>query len=322
MSSRAGNSLGRKRVEQLLRAVGSQPAEDAARVDFAEYDWNDPHYFNGEQLAKLDSFARSAAQAMATKFSDFCRSRYDVTITSITQHFAGEYLGKASEGEQNDYSVPFGATPERSCGLIGMPEQTASAWARQLLGDSESDEESSRALSSLEESLLLDLTSALIEALSESSSACSFCMAGDLVKGPLPVDAAATEEICRISFDVKKADAEEGSAAYFVIPCKELAPATGKTVPGGEFSVNEISTAILDNLQEVKVTVTAQLDSAKLTFEELINLRVNDMLLLDKTVAEPIELIVEGKTLFSGRPAKSTGKYAVVVAAVLDGDAT
>jgi flagellar motor switch protein FliM len=147
-------------------------------------------------------------------------------------------------------------------------------------------------------------------------------MAGDLVKGPLPVDAAATEEICRISFDVKKADAEEGSAAYFVIPCKELAPATGKTVPGGEFSVNEISTAILDNLQEVKVTVTAQLDSAKLTFEELINLRVNDMLLLDKTVAEPIELIVEGKTLFSGRPAKSTGKYAVVVAAVLDGDAT
>jgi flagellar motor switch protein FliM len=310
-------------VEQLLRAVGSQPAGDAAQVDFAEYDWHDPHYFSGEQLARLDSFARSAAQATATKFSDFFRNRYDVKIASITQHFAGEYLAEASQGEQSDCSVRFGPAAERPCGLIGMPEQTASAWARQLLGDSESDEESNRALSSLEKSLLLDLTSALIEALSQSNSACSFCVAGDLVKGPLPIDVPATEEICRISFDVKKADVEEDSAAYFVIiPCKDLAPATGKTVPGGEFSVNEISTAILDNLQEVEVTVTAQLDSAKLTFEELMNLQVNDTLLLDKTVAEPIELIVEGKTLFSGRPAKSTGKYAVVVAAVFDGDAT
>ena len=142
-----------------------------------------------------------------------------------------------------------------------------------------------------------------------------------MVKGPLPIDVAATEEICRISFDVKKADVEEGAVAYFLIPCKELAPATGKIVSGGEFSVNEISTAILDNLQEVEVTVTAQLDSSKLTFEELMNLQVNDVLLLDKTVAEPIELIIQGKTLFSGRLAKSTGKYAVVVAAVLDGDA-
>ena len=168
MSSRAGNSLGRKRVEQLLRAVGSQPAEDAAHVEFAEYDWHDPHFFNGRQLAKLDSFARSAARAMATKFSDFCRSRYDVTITSITQHFAGEYLAEASQREQSDCSVRFGPTPEHPCGLIGMPEQTASAWARQLLGDSESGEESSRALSSLEESLLLDLASALVEAFSQS----------------------------------------------------------------------------------------------------------------------------------------------------------
>ena len=321
MSNRAANSLGRKRVEQLLRAVGSQPAEDAAQVEFAEYDWHDPHFFNGRQLAKLDGFARSAARAMATKFSDFCRSRHDVTITSITQHFAGEYLAEASQGEQSDCSVRFGPTPEHPCGLIGMREQTASAWARQLLGDSESGEESSSALSSLEESLLLDLTSALVEAFSRSNPAFSFCIAGDLVKGPLPIDVAATEEICRISFDVKKVDADEATVAYFLIPCRELAPAAGKTVPGGEFSANEISAAILDNLQEVKVTVTAQLDSTKLTFEELVNLQVNDMLLLDKTVGEPIELIVEGKTLFSGRPAKSTGKYAVVVAAVLDGDA-
>lgn len=51
-----------------------------------------------------------------------------------------------------------------------------------------------------------------------------------------------------------------------------------------------------------------------------MNLQVNDMLLLDKSVDEPIELIVEGKAVFSGRPAKSGGKYAAVIGAMLDGD--
>lgn len=321
MSSRSANTLGRKRVEQLLRAVGSRRSEQTAHVEFAEYDWHDPHYFNSEQLAKLNSFAQSAAKAMATKFSDSCRSRYDVTVASITQHFAGEYLAEASQGEQSDYSVRFGATAEHPCGLIGMPEQTANAWARQLLGDSEPDAESAGALSSLEISLLLDLTSALIEAFSDSNPSCSFRLTGDPVSGPLPIDAVASEEICRISFDVKKAGSEGGTAVYFLIPCKELAPAVGKTPAGGELSANQISTAILENLRQVKVTVTAQLDSATLTFEELMNLRVNDLLLLDRTVAEPIDLIVEGKAILTGRPAKSTGKYAVVVAAASDGDA-
>lgn len=320
MSSREINSLSRKRMQQLLRAVGSQPREDAAKVEFTEYDWYDPHCFTSDQLVKLDGFARSVAQAMAAKFSDLCSSRFEVTITSITQHFAGEYFDKASEGEQKDYFALFGAL-ERPCGLIGMPEKTASAWARQLLGDSESDEDSPGALSSLEESLLLDLTSSLIEAFSDVNAACNFCLMGDLIKGLPPLDLSGTEELCRISFDVKRADAEHGSAAYLVIPCRELAPVAGKTIrTTGEFSANDISRAILNSLQEMTFAVTAQLDSTTLTFEELMDLRVNDMLLLSRTVKDPIEVIVEGKKLFSGRPAKSAGKYAVVIATVSGGD--
>jgi flagellar motor switch protein FliM len=321
MSSRSGNILGRKKVEQLLRAVGSQSAEDAAQVEFDQYDWHDPHYFSSEQLVELNDFTQLVAQAMATRFSDFCRSPYDVTVTSITQHFAGEYLDKASEGEQNDYSVLFGATAEHPCGLIGMPEQTASTWARELLGDSESQEDLGMTLSPLEESLLLDLTSALVEAFSESNEACSFCLAGNLIRVRLPLDLSGTEELCKISLDVKKGESEGGSEAYLLVPCRELAPVTGKVVrAAGQFSENEISRAILDHLQEMTVAVTAQLDSTMLTFEETVNLQVNDMLLLDRTVNETIEVIVEGQTVFNGRLAKSAGKYAVAIAAVTGGD--
>jgi len=321
MSSRAGNSLNRKRMEQLLKAVGSERGRDAEQVEFTEYDWRKPHYFSSDQLVRLDGFASTAAQAMTKRFSEFCHACYDVRIASVTQHFAEQYLDNASESDQTDYCVLFGAAPDSPTGLIGMPEQTASAWTKQLLGDSESEDDSTRELSSLEESLLLDLTSALIEAFSESSPACNFCLTGNVIKGRIPLDLSGTEVLCKISFDVKKADSDEGSAAYLIIPCRELAPVVGKTVAAaGGFSANEVSRAILDHMQEMTVIVTAQLDSTTLTFEEVMNLQVNDMLLLEKTVDEPIELIVEGKAVFSGRPAKSGGKYAAVIGAMLDGE--
>jgi flagellar motor switch protein FliM len=127
--------------------------------------------------------------------------------------------------------------------------------------------------------------------------------------------------VCKISFDVKKTDSEDSLPAYFLLPCRELGPVVGRSFRDtGEFSSNEVSRAILDHLQEMTVAVTAQLDSTTLTFEEVMNLQVNDMLLLDKTVDESIDLIVDGRKLYKGRPAKSAGRYAVTISGMAVGD--
>ncbi len=44
-----------------------------------------------------------------------------------------------------------------------------------------------------------------------------------------------------------------------------------------------------------------------------MSLGVGDILLLDKKTDEPVELVVEDRVLFRGRPARSGGKYAVVI---------
>ena len=88
----------------------------------------------------------------------------------------------------------------------------------------------------------------------------------------------------------------------------------GKTVrDSGEFSAEDISKLILEHLQEMPVLITGQLASAVLSFEELMNLQADDILLLDKRVDQPVELIVDGRTVYYGRPAKSAGKYAVTI---------
>ena len=314
MSGIATKSLSREKIRQLLMAIGSESKEDAVQEDATQYNWQEPHYFNKEQFVKLDNFAEAVAAAVAQKFAKLCRSEFNVTISSTTQHYLYEILSQLSDGEQRDYYLPFGADQEHLCGLIGIPGQTAVNWATQLLGDSESEKDPGRDLSSLEETLLLDLASALVEVFSGPDKALAFQPAQKIVRGQWPLKLGDTEEICKISFDVKNADSEKGSEAYFLILCSELTPVAGKTVrDSGEFSAEDVSKLILGHLQEMPVLITGQLASAVLSFEELMNLQADDILLLDKRVDLPVELIVDGRTVYYGRPAKSAGKYAVTI---------
>ena len=314
MSGGVTNNLNREKIQQLLMAVGSESTEDLTQVEAAEYNWHEPHYFNSKQLEKLDDFVKTAATAVAEKFSKFCRTELNVTIASTTLHFADEFLNQPSDSEQKDHYLTFGTKQEQMCGLIGMSEQAALSWAKQLLGDSESDKDPGRELSQLEESLLLDLVSALVEVFSGLDESFDFHSATSIVKGYWPLGAEGTEELCKISFEVKKADSEKSSEVYFLILCHELAPVAGKAEQdSANFSAEDVSKMILGHLQEIPVLITGQLASAVLTFEELMNLQVDDIVLLDKRVDQPTELIVDGRTVYYGWPAKSSGKYAVTI---------
>jgi flagellar motor switch protein FliM len=317
MSSALNNNLGREKIQQLLAAVGSEPTEDTTQIETVEYNWHQPHCFDTVQLKKLDGFTNEVATAVAEKFTALCGSGLNVAVTSTTEHFAAELIAQNLENEQNDYHLAFGPDQEHLCGLIVLPPQTAATLITQLLGGSESEKDSSEGLSQLEESLLLDIAFAIVEALSDSHSSYDFQPAEAIVKEQVPLEVRGAEELCKITFSIEKAGSENPDKigeAHLLIPCDKLEPVAGKiTQAAGAFSAQDISKAILEHLQQISISVTAQLATTVLTFEQIMNLQVNDILLLDKRVDEPIELTVEGHELFRGRPAKSTGKYAVVI---------
>jgi len=316
MSSIAKNNLSREKIQQLLMAIGSEPMEDITQVEATEYDWHEPHYFNSKQLVKLSYFTEEVAIAIAQKLHKFCRSEFNVTVASTTQHYVHKFVGWLQDSGQMDYYLPFGDDQERMFGLIGIPEQSAFNWASQLLGESESERDSDRDLSQLEESLLLDMASVLVEAFSGPAESLDFHSAKKIVKGQWLLELGRTEELCKISFDIKKTDSEKSYEAYFLMLCSELMPVVGKTVRNsGEFSAEDISKLIVEHLREMPILITSQLASTMLSFEELMNLEENDIVLLDKTVDQPTELIVDGRTVYYGRPVKSSGKYAVTIEA-------
>lgn len=312
MSTSLTDNLSRHKIQQLLDAVGVESEEDTrSNIDAYDYNWNQCRYFNSSRLKELNSFTEKVAQNCARKLTQFYHCDFTVSIVSTTQHFASEFT--ASGKTQGDYYLAFGTDPDQPSGLIGIPSQTAIVWATELLGDSKSPEDSDRDLSPLEESLLYDSASGIAEALSESIDHCDFQPAADIVRGQIPIEFKGYEELCKIAFSVKKSGSEARSEAYFLILCDELRPTVEKNTTAQVLSEKDISNAMLNHVYEVPVLVKAQWDSTVPTFEEIMNLGVGDILLLDKKIDEPIELIVEDRILFRGWPAVSDGKYAVII---------
>lgn len=314
MSDLSANNLSKQRIQQLLAAVGSRPVDDNAQIQTTDYNWHQPHYFNHEQLKKLDDMAKKLATTTTEKFTCLCQSNFNTTITSITQLFSAELL-KQGPDEQQDYFLTFETDKTHPCGAVGMPCQTAAAWAKYLLGDSETEGDSDKDLSQLEVSLLSDIGCGIIEALSDSHEAFNFHPANNFTKGQLALQLKGSEELCKITFNVKKADSENESAAYLLILCSELDTAAGKTASAGgpnALPPKEISKTIQQHIERIHVNVTAQLASTFLTFDQILNLQVDDIFLLGKRVDEPIEVMVDGRKVCHGWPAKSSGQYAVV----------
>ena len=98
------------------------------------------------------------------------------------------------------------------------------------------------------------------------------------------------------------------------MPCEKLGSVTKIIEQTVEtLSPEDASKAIVGYLHQMPVLLAAQLGSASIAFGELMDLAVNDVLVLDTKVSEPVKLIVDGLELFHGRPAKADGKYAVAI---------
>ncbi|UCG46214.1 MAG: FliM/FliN family flagellar motor switch protein [Phycisphaerales bacterium] len=315
MSDSPDNNVGKDKMKQILAAARTNTPDETADVDAVEYNWRQSHYFTREQLKKLEDFIKRVALLAAEKFTALCQNDFTIETGSITQHFVSELVQEASESQQGHYYLAFGSENEIACGLFTIPVKTAVDWVAQLLSDPESREESNVKFTKLEESLLLDAASAFVEALSESHDEHSFHPADTVVRGWLPLELQGTQELCRIVLNVKRANSQTTTEIQLSVLCEKLEPIIGKRARAEErLSAEETSKAVLAHLQETQVCLEARLGSVTLAFEEIADLQPYDVLLLDRRVDEPIDLLVEGLELLGGWPAKSTGRYAVAVA--------
>jgi flagellar motor switch protein FliM len=309
------NSLTKERLHRLFSAIGTAQQQDE-QVESTNYNWREPHYFNTEQLRKIGVFAEKYAASLSEKLGELCRDKFEVTAKPPCQYFAAELANRFTDKQNNDYSMPFGSNPEHPFGFVGIPQQTACIWARQLLGDSETEDKPGKSMSQLEESLLSDMAVAIVGTLAKFYPAGEIKPAKTMIKGQWPLGNAQGEELCRITLGVKKAGSQSGTEFELIISCGKLDNQAGKTAGGeNKMSAGDITKIIYEHLGSFPVCVTANLAAAEFGFEDILNLQAGDIMLLDKTVDEPVSLVVQEQVFGFGRLARCSDQYAVAVTA-------
>jgi flagellar motor switch protein FliM len=303
--------LSRAKIRRLLAAVGSLHTDENVAPDVVEYNWRDPHYFSEDQRNRLAAVMSQVAVLIAEKFTHFYNREFSVIPSAITQHFAADVYDLV-DFEQSR-SLTFNQDKNDACGFLAVTAATALKWVTHLLGDSEGQDDPNRVLSSLEESLLYDLAAGVVE-----SFISPLCARYDLhpdkqvVAGQPSIQFELTEEICQVTFEIKEANSDQPDQARFVLPCNMLTHlANKKTQKKATTAAEELSRILMEHVHRMPVTVTATLSSTILKFAEIVDLHTDDVLLLTKTIDEPIDLLIDKRTVFRGRPAQSNGHYAV-----------
>lgn len=87
----------------------------------------------------------------------------------------------------------------------------------------------------------------------------------------------------------------------------------GDTADKGASTPQQNKEAMLEHINEIPVSSTAKFACAELTFEQILTLQSGDVLLLNKKIGDPLELIIHGQSRYRAQPAKYEGKLAVIV---------
>lgn len=308
---------------RLRTALGPMPVAEPAMTDVKVHDWRSPHYFNEVQYNRLAAVMSQVAASIGTSLTQSFHRETAVAPASIAQHFAGPLrdLGMA-EGR---YYLPF-SEKDSGCGFLSLTAETARRWVTLLLGDPGSETDASQALSSLEESLLVDLMATLTEAFLAPVRGRQDLHASDSLRKDEPqVQFEPAKEICMLGFAATGGETGEKDEVSFLLPCSLLAGVVGKEFQAARpMTPEELSRQMMEHVQHMPITVTARLGCMALRFDELLDLSRDDILLLDKSLDETIELLVDGRVVFRGNPARAGGRRAVVISqsAATDGQKT
>ena len=296
-----------------LRATEESAEQPTETPDASDYDWTHPHHFTREQLEKITKFSVQVGEKVSEALSSRLRDEMKFQVDPVTQHFAGDLAESLAPGAP--YYAAILDDSDQPCGLIVLSVTHAVEWVAKILGGEAAVDASERELTALEYGLLADILEEMVKAFSEAYEApgrSSFHLSEEVTKGELSLPGNPANEFCRISLRQEGAPPEQ--SVPFILLCEALEPLTIDELdrPKSQTHIDSHA-AIAAHVQETKVTAEAVIGTGEATLQEVLSLAEGDILLIQRRIYEPIELVVDGRAVLAGTLVTCTGRYGLRV---------
>ncbi|WP_353892087.1 flagellar motor switch protein FliM [Proteinivorax hydrogeniformans] len=321
--------LSQSEIDSLLSALstGEIDAEEAKQQEKDEkvkvYDFRRPDKFSKDQTRTLQMIHENFARLITSYLSANLRSVVNVSVASVDQATYEEFIRSVPNPTVIDL-FEIGATEGQALMEIN-PTITFSIIDRLMGGAGETLKEG-RALTEIEQRVMRRTTDHILKSLSDAwANVCDLQPKTKKVEtNPQFLQIVSPNETV-VVIALKVIIGENEGFLNLCLPYISLENLVDKLSSRYWFSQsNNFSTEnkgeISNKLSQTSLEVIAELGSTEITVSDFIGLHEGDVITLNKSVTDPISILVKGEEKYKAKPGKQKNRLAVQVTEIVEGE--
>ena len=315
--------LSQEEIDALLRALDSGSLEaEAIKEEGKEggrlkvYDFRRPEKFSKDQIRTFHMIFSSLARLTSTSLAAFLRSRCQVELVSVDQLTYDEFVRSVPNPT---FVCIFSLPPLEGRCVLQMNLDMVFLILDRLLGGSGSTVFHPRPLTEIENRIMLEVAERIMGALKDSwaniqevepqiealESSLEFVQ---VVSG--------NDMVILFTFSVEVGERE--GMMTVCIPYLVVEPITQRLSASLWFASrksndHQVQEKVKKKINQVRLPVVVELGKATISLKELLSLEVGDVVVLDKRVGEPLNILVGKKVKMKGMPGRSGRRLAIKI---------
>lgn len=325
-------ALSQNQIDELLRKMRTGTMEEAAPEPKSKeklYDFSSPKKFTKDQLKSLNTLYENFSRVLASYFTTILRSVCEITISQIEEQRYQEFNNALPDTTLVGIisCQAEGGTAVDTTLMLELPTAFGFLLIDRLMGGSLKAYAPERDYTEIETALirliLENTTNYLQEAWSGyfplNTNLSSIETNGRLLQAFSPQDV-----VVIVSIDIKE-DSFHGTA-NICMPAENLeliinsfsskySHGTKQQDPEKERQKQEV---LMDYLKQTDLDVTAYLDICQMSFGEILQLQVNDVICLNRRIDDDISVYVEGVPWYTARMGEFSSKRALKLVESID----
>lgn len=305
-----------KNLLSVMDRMRSMVAPETEPPACREVNWNEPHHYAVEQTERLTDISAKMAAPVQKTLQYYCDEAFVARAVGFAEHFACNLAAEVKMSRRNRFYLTLLSPDKSQAGYVELSFESAACLVAQMLRDPEAEIGKDGEMSTLEQSILLDIVQAITDALTDELALYQIKLvrAEQLTYGEWPMRFRELQEMTRFEFA-----AECGQAKLDASVClldAVLDPALGlEPVVHSPEDIKKYPERVVARMQDASMQVTAQLSSAMMTLNDILTLEAGDVIVLGQKPDCPIGVLINGQTCFKAWPARHAGRLALQVMA-------
>ncbi len=324
--------LSQNEIDSLLTEMtsGRMEVDDVlsgriSKGDIYNYDFRRPNRISKNQVRTLQSVHESFAEVFGYYLVSKLQTIVSISVTSVDQLFYSEFILSVSNPS---CLYVFDLEGTDGSGILEVSPTLALTIVERLLGGATDAAPKTRTITPIEQSVIRGTVEHAFSDLRNSWSSIAdlkFTYSRLEMEADFVQIAPASEIVVVVSFDVNI-----GVHTFLMNLCfptfaleDVLARLTKQQVTSStrnqnEQRMRENKMILHKQMSASYLPIVAELGTTTLTVNDIMELKVGDVVKLDRRVNQEIEIIIAGKRKLAARPGSVEGKKAVRVTRLLD----